>query len=159
MCYCGDLRPFSNCCEPIIKGDKTAHTAEELMRSRYSAYVVVDVEYLVKTSHLSQRKNFNRTDIRAWAVANEWQKLEVINTKKGLLDDNDGEVEFKAYFLDENRKQQIHHEKSTFIRENGKWFYLSGINSSKSLPQNVQNRNDLCACGSGKKFKKCCGRN
>lgn len=159
MCYCGDLRPFGNCCEPIIKGDITAQTAEELMRSRYSAYVVVDVEYLVKTTHLTQRKNFDEVDIRAWAVANEWQKLEVINTKKGRLDDNDGEVEFKAYFLDETKKQQIHHEKSTFIKENEKWFYLSGVNGSKSVANQTQNRNDLCACGSGKKFKKCCGRN
>lgn len=54
-----------------------------------------------------------------WAKANEWQKLEIIAATENT-------VEFKAYFLDENKQNQIHHEFSTFIKENGSWFYMDG---------------------------------
>ncbi len=158
MCYCGEVKPFSDCCEPIIKGKQPAQTAEQLMRSRYSAYVIVDVKYLIATIYPTQQKNFDEADIRAWAVANQWQKLEVIATKQGKFNQEDGEVEFKASYIDDAGKLQIHHEKSTFVKENGKWYYLSGIIGSESATAQVQNRNDLCACGSGKKYKKCCGR-
>ena len=158
MCYCGEAKPFSDCCEPLIIGEKTAQTAEHLMRSRYSAYVAVDVKYLIATTYPTQQKNFDEADIRAWAVANQWQKLEVIATQKGKFNEEDGEVEFKASYIDNTGTPQIHHEKSTFVKENGQWYYLSGIiDSTSALPQ-TQNRNDFCACGSGKKYKKCCGK-
>lgn len=157
MCYCGEAKPFYDCCEPLIKGKKTAQTAEQLMRSRYSAYVVVDVKYLIATTYLTQQKNFDEADIRAWAVANQWQKLEIIATKKGKFNEEDGEVEFKASYINDTGTPQIHYEKSTFVKENGQWYYLSGIIGSSEAPQ-TQNRNDLCACGSGKKYKKCCGQ-
>jgi len=157
MCYCGEAKPFSDCCEPIIKGEEPAQTAEQLMRSRYSAYVVVDVKYLIATTYPTQQKNFDEADIRAWAIANQWQKLEVIATKKGEFNEEDGEVEFKASYINDIGTPQIHHEKSTFVKENDQWYYLSGIIGSSEAPQ-TQNRNDLCACGSGKKYKKCCGQ-
>ena len=158
MCYCGEAKPFYDCCEPLINGKKTAQTAEQLMRSRYSAYVVVDVKYLIATTYLTQQKNFDEADIRAWAVANQWQKLEIIAIKKGKFNEEDGEVEFKASYIDNTGTPQIHHEKSTFVKENGQWYYLSGIiDSTSALPQ-TQNRNDFCACGSGKKYKKCCSK-
>jgi SEC-C motif-containing protein len=157
MCYCGEAKPFSDCCEPIIKGEKPAQTAEQLMRSRYSAYVVVDVKYLIATTYPTQQKNFDEADIRAWAVANQWQKLEVIATKKGKFNEEDGEVVFKAFYIDDEGISQIHHEKSSFVKENGKWYYLSGIINPKNTVQ-AQNRNDFCACGSGKKNRKCCGK-
>jgi SEC-C motif domain protein len=155
MCYCDEIKPFSDCCEPIINGERPAQTAEQLMRSRYSAYVVVDVKYLIATTYPTQQQKLVEADIKAWAVANRWQKLEVIAAKKGKLNEKDGEVEFKASFLDDEGVLQIHHEKSTFVKENGQWYYLNGIINSKS---NAQNRNDFCACGSGKKYKKCCGK-
>lgn len=157
MCYCGEAKPFSDCCEPIIKGEKFAQTAEQLMRSRYSAYVVVDVKYLIATTYPTQQKNYDEADIRAWAVANQWQKLVVIATNQGKFNEEDGEVEFKASYLDAAGTLQIHHEKSTFVKEKDQWYYLSGIIGSQSVPQ-TQNRNDFCGCGSGKKHKKCCGR-
>ncbi len=157
MCFCGESKPFSECCEPIIKGEKPAQTAEQLMRSRYSAYATVEPKYLMQTTHLSLLKNQNEADIRAWAEENKWQKLEVISSQKGQAADTRGEVEFKAYFIDYEGKSQVHHEKSTFLKEAGKWFYSSGIIDPKNTLQ-VQNRNDFCACGSGKKYKKCCGK-
>jgi SEC-C motif-containing protein len=158
MCYCGEAKLFSDCCEPLIMGEKTAQTAEHLMRSRYSAYVAVDVKYVIATTYPTQQKNFDEADIRAWAVANQWQKLEVIATQKGKFNEEDGEVEFKASFIDNTGTPQIHHEISTFVKENGQWYYLSGIIGSTSAVPQTQNRNDFCACGSGKKYKKCCGK-
>ena len=158
MCYCGETKPFSDCCEPIISGEKSAQTVEQLMRSRYSAYVVVDVKYLIATTYPTQQKNYDEADIQAWAEANKWQKLEVIAKQKGKFNEEDGEVEFKASYIDITGTPQIHHEKSTFVKENGQWYYLSGIIDSTSAVTQIQKRNDFCACGSGKKYKKCCGK-
>lgn len=157
MCYCGEAKLFSECCEPIIKGIKSAETAEQLMRSRYSAYATVEPKYLLQTTHVSLLKNQDENEIKAWAEENKWQKLEIISTQKGQAEDSKGEVEFKAYFVDYQGNMQVHYEKSTFLKEAGKWFYSSGIINPKKDTQ-VQNRNDFCACGSSKKYKKCCGK-
>lgn len=158
MCHCGENKPFSECCEPIINGQKKAQTAEQLMRSRYSAYVVVNTKYLIETTYPSQQKNFDEADIKAWAMANQWQKLEVVASQKGKPNDELGEVEFKASYLDDVGVLRTHHEKSTFVQENGRWYYLSGVIGGTKPINSTQNRNDLCACGSGKKYKKCCGK-
>lgn len=156
-CFCGENKSFLECCEPIIKGEKPAETAEQLMRSRYSAYATIEPKYLLQTTHVSLLKNQDETEIRAWAEENIWQKLEIISTQNGQAIDTHGEVEFKAYFVDYKGINQVHYEKSTFLKEAGKWFYSSGvINPNKDL--HAQNRNDFCACGSGRKYKKCCGK-
>jgi SEC-C motif domain protein len=153
-CFCGSGNTFEQCCKPIIDGTQSATIAQALMRSRYSAYVIVASQYLIDSTHISQRANYSKTDIEAWAKESHWQKLEIIDCKKGLSDDSVGEVEFKAYYQDSENILQIHYEKSVFKKENGEWFYVSGtIIPSKT----IINRNDICACGSGKKFKKCCG--
>jgi uncharacterized protein YchJ len=120
FCHCGSLSLFSTCCEPIIKGEVKVDSAEKLMRSRYSAYAISDAEYLMETSHSALRKQQNIKDIKKWADENKWQKLEVFNVTETT-------VEFKAYFLDSSKQQQVHYEKSTFILEDGKWLYLSGV--------------------------------
>ena len=89
------------------------------MKSRYSAYVAQQVDYLYDTTEVSQRKYYSKADILNWATANEWQKLEIISFAENT-------VEFKAYYLDENKQNQIHHEFSTFKNENGSWFYVDG---------------------------------
>ncbi len=156
-CFCGFNKSFSVCCEPIIQGKIKAQTAEQLMRSRYSAYVVVEPKYLMQTTHASLLKTQNEADIKAWAEENKWHKLEIISAKNGQADDTTGEVEFKAYFVDYQGITQVHHEKSSFVKAGEKWFYQSGIIDPKNILQ-TQNRNDFCACGSGKKYKKCCGK-
>jgi SEC-C motif domain protein len=154
-CFCGSDNTFEQCCKPIIDGTQPAPTAQALMRSRYSAYVIIASQYLIDSTHISQRANYSKTDIEAWAKESNWQKLEIIDCKKGLSDDSVGEIEFNAYYHDSKNILQIHHEKSIFKKESGDWFYVNGtIIPSKS----IINRNDACACGSGKKFKKCCGR-
>ena len=118
-CYCGNSIPFQDCCEPYIKGIANAPTAEKLMRSRYSAFATGAADYLVNTTHISKRRFHNKKDILAWSQANKWLKLEVLASTENT-------VTFKAYYLDENLKAQVHYENSTFKLENGLWFYVDG---------------------------------
>ena len=118
-CYCGNSIPFQDCCEPYIKGIANTPTAEKLMRSRYSAFATGAADYLVNTTHISKRRFHNKKDILAWSQANKWLKLEVLASTETT-------VTFKAYYLDENLKAQVHYEHSTFKLENGKWFYVDG---------------------------------
>jgi SEC-C motif-containing protein len=119
LCFCGSAIPFQVCCEKYINGSQKAPTALALMKSRYSAYVTKQADYLLNTTHSSQRKYYSKADILSWATANEWQKLEIISFTENT-------VEFKAYFLDEDKQNQIHHEFSTFSKENDSWFYVDG---------------------------------
>ena len=119
-CYCGSGQAFENCCRPYINGERNPSTAEVLMRSRYSAYATGAIDYLINTTAASERKYYSKNDIQKWASESKWQKLEIINATQNT-------VEFKAYFLDKNMQPQIHHEKSTFVNENGNWFYADGI--------------------------------
>ena len=119
-CYCGGERTFESCCKAIVDGEKKAISAEELMRSRYSAHYIQDADYLVQTTHLSTRKFHKKSDILQWSKSNTWLKLEIIASDETT-------VEFKAYYLDESLKANVHHEKSTFVFENGNWFYVDGI--------------------------------
>jgi len=119
LCYCGSNFVFQDCCQKYIEGKEKAPTALALMKSRYSAYATHQVDYLLNTTHDSQRKYYSKADILNWATANEWQKLEIIAATENT-------VEFKAYFLDENKQNQIHHEFSNFKQEKGNWFYVDG---------------------------------
>lgn len=118
-CFCGNSLSFKDCCEPYIKGIKKAPTAEALMRSRYSAFATAAADYLVNTTHISKRRLQKKSDILAWSQANKWIKLEVLAATETT-------VTFKAYYLDENLKAQVHYEHSTFKLENGNWFYVDG---------------------------------
>lgn len=118
-CYCDSDKNFQSCCEPIINGVQKAPTAQSLMRSRYSAYVTHQADYLMATTHISERKHHSKSEILHWATANKWLQLEIIKSTENT-------VEFKAHFLDSKLQKQIHHELSTFKFENGSWFYVDG---------------------------------
>ena len=118
-CFCGSALTFHDCCQRFINGTDKTPTALSLMKSRYSAYASHQVDYLWETTHHSQRKYYSKADILNWATANDWQKLEIITATENT-------VEFKAYYLDANKESQVHYEFSTFILENGSWFYVDG---------------------------------
>ena len=118
-CYCGLDRNFQNCCAPILKGIQKASTAESLMRSRYAAYATHQADYLLATTHFSERKLYSKSEILHWATSNQWLELKIVKVTENT-------VEFKAYFLDSQLQKQIHHELSTFKLENGSWFYVDG---------------------------------
>ena len=118
-CYCNSNKLFSECCEPYILGIQKATTAESLMRSRYSAYCIQNIDYIMTTTHISTRKFHDKQAIFAFASQNQWIKLEIINASETTVD-------FKAFYIDSNLKAQTHHEKSTFKKEEGSWFYVDG---------------------------------
>jgi SEC-C motif-containing protein len=118
-CYCGSDKTFESCCNLYISGAQKAPTALALMKSRYSAYVTQLADYLLATTHSSERKYYSREEILHWATANKWQNLEIISSTENT-------VEFKAYFVDANNISQVHYEFSTFKKENESWFYVDG---------------------------------
>ncbi len=118
-CYCGSGKSFETCCNLYISGAIKVPTALALMKSRYSAYATHQADYLLATTHSSERKYYSKEDILHWATVNKWQKLEIISSTENT-------VEFKAYFIDENNQNQVHYEFSTFKKENDSWFYVDG---------------------------------
>lgn len=125
-CYCCSDKKFADCCQPFIEGVSKPLTAEELMRSRYSAYATGAVEYLVRSTHPSTKKFHDAESIERWAQSNSWQKLEIISKSAGEATDKKGTIEFKAYFLDAENNPCIHHELSNFEKYLGRWFFVSG---------------------------------
>lgn len=150
-CICGLKRDYDECCGTIIDGERAALSPEELMRSRYSAYVKGDGKYLVYSCAKESRYEDDIELIEEFSNSVEWLKLEV-------LDSYDDTVEFKAYYLENKvstntttQNIKLLHERSKFILEDGVWKYLNG-----ELFNSRIERNESCPCGSGKKFKKCC---
>ncbi|MCZ4243549.1 YchJ family protein [Pedobacter punctiformis] len=117
-CACCSGLSYADCCKPFHQNKAIPASAEALMRSRYCAYALHLIDYLVETTHKSQRHLHAKKAVQNWAVANIWLKLEICEAMGEV-------VEFKAYY--QNGSQlHIHHERSTFKLEHGKWYYLSG---------------------------------
>jgi SEC-C motif-containing protein len=129
------------------------------MRSRYTAYALKDAEYVVASHDPEHSDDTDLEATRDWAERTTWLGLEVLDTKAGDPDDERGEVEFVARFADEQGDEQRHHERSSFVRRAGRWYFQDG----KVVPPPPVRRapkigrNEPCPCGSGKKHKKCCG--
>jgi SEC-C motif-containing protein len=124
-CPCCSGFSYATCCEPIIIGKKNAPTAESLMRSRYVAFTLANVDYLMLSHHSSSRPNKERKSIAKWAKSVKWIGLTILNSQDGQQTDNRGTVEFKALFIEDGLLSHIH-ENSLFLRENEKWVYVSG---------------------------------
>ena len=125
-CPCGSGYSYTICCEPIINGKKNAPTAEALMRSRYVAFTLANVDYLMLSHHSTTRPNKERKSIAKWTKSVKWIGLTILNCQDGQPVDTTGTVEFKALYLEEGELSQIH-ERSLFQRENEKWVYISGV--------------------------------
>ncbi|TKB44335.1 YchJ family protein [Thalassotalea mangrovi] len=151
ICPCGSALTYSDCCQPLHQGLKTAETAEQLMRSRYSAYALKLGPYLEQTWAQAERVNNSLADIQQWAEQTAWLKLEILATDYTANDFHF--VEFSAQYLHQG-KRWLMQEKSRFCREDGLWRYLDGDVKEHQLLAEIK-RNDPCPCGSGKKFKKC----
>jgi SEC-C motif domain protein len=124
-CPCGSGNGYTSCCEPIVTGKSNALTAEALMRSRYVAFTLANVDYLMLSHHSSTRPNKERKSIAKWAKSVKWIGLTVLNSQDGQPIDITGTVEFKALYIEDGLLSQIH-ENSLFQRENDKWVYVSG---------------------------------
>lgn len=157
-CCCGKSAEFEKCCKPYIKGMKNPPTAEDLMRARYSAYVTGDIDFIESTHSLGKRDALDVEETRKWSSESEWLGLEILSTENGGKNDTEGTVEFKASF-NQNGISYVHHEISTFKKADGKWYFDSGEIVPSTVVRSGEKigRNDPCPCGSGKKYKKCCG--
>jgi len=118
LCPCGTGKEYKICCEPFHMYAKWPETAEQLMRSRYTAYVYALADYLVATTHPKTRHLHKKKDILEWATSNNWIRLEILESKENL-------VIFRAYYIDSLFISQKHFEKSLFQQHNGKWMYHS----------------------------------
>ena len=160
---------YQACCQPYHDGlcdennDKAvgvrAETAERLMRTRYSAFVLVKPDYIVKTTLPAEQSLLDVNAIETWAKETDWAGLEIVqHTPK--LGKRHAQVEFKAYFntsKDASSQLQAHHELSAFVKvkdkssKDARWYFLDptvAITVTQKQP---------CICGSGEKFKRCCG--
>ena len=141
-CPCNPNSQFSMCCEPIILGDNAA-TAEQLMRSRFSAFATYNDDYINKT--FSSVNNLEHSDNKS-NREQQWLGLTICSSTHD-------KVEFKAYYVFETNLYVLH-EVSDFVIEHGKWRYDKGIvveHDTIKFPRNTE-----CFCGSGKKYKRCC---
>lgn len=156
---------YQDCCQPYHDGllnneaDKIdgakPDSAERLMRSRYSAFVLVKPEYIVKSTLPAQQKLLDIQAIENWAKETDWAGLEIV-THTPKLGKRHAQVEFKAYFKTPEGLQ-AHHELSAFVKvtdkadNDARWYFLDPT-VSMSVSQKQP-----CICGSGEKFKRCCG--
>ena len=153
---------YQDCCQPYHDGllnkeadGIKAETAKRLMRTRYSAFVLVKPNYIVKTTIPAQQNLLDIKAIENWAKETDWAGLEIV-THTPKLGKRHAQVEFKAYFK-ANENLQAHHELSAFVKvtdknsNNARWYFLDPT-VSMSVSQKQR-----CICGSGEKFKRCCG--
>jgi SEC-C motif-containing protein len=158
-CPCGSGRVYGACCAPLIDGAAQAETPEALMRSRYTAYVLQQIPYLARTLHPSQRDDFDEEAAVRWANESEWLGLEIVSTSGVNPGDQSGTVEFRAHYARDGTTQ-VHHERSEFRRAGRVWYFYDGkpvgISQVRRAAAKI-GRNDPCPCGSGRKYKKCCG--
>ena len=148
-CPCG-LGIYASCCQPLHLGQVKAQTAEQLMRSRYSAFAKHEIDYIVKTTAIGQQQALDVAAIRDWSKSNQWLKLEVVQAKE-KIDKNHAQVEFKAHYHD-GKQAQLHHEVSHFVLHEDVWYFLDPTTAMQITMKQP------CICGSGKKFKQCCAQ-
>lgn len=159
LCPCGSELEYDKCCEPFHSGDAKPETAAKLMRARYSAFVKNKVQFIADT-HVPDTEDFDLEEAKQWATSSTWKGLQIVATKQGGVNDATGVVEFKALYADDKDKDYLHHEISTFKKIDGVWFYEDGqLVGTGPLRREAPKvgRNEPCPCGSGIKFKKCCG--
>jgi len=158
-CPCNSGLDYAMCCEPYIKGEKNAPTALALMRSRYTAYVVQAINYIVDTCTHEETDKIDIKQTKNWSEKSKWLGLKIISTEKGEAEDTEGMVEFEAsYEMDGLRDD--HHERAKFKKKDGRWLYDEGDIVPKTIVRSGPKvgRNEPCPCGSGKKYKHCCAK-
>ncbi len=156
LCPCCSNAEYERCCGPIISG-VPAQTPEALVRSRYTAFFMRNLDYVSRTHAREIRDDFNRAEAERLAEDCQFRGLRIHSARE--MDDT-AEVEFVVQFYQE-KKIVTRGSASRFRRENGEWFYISSKPAQHIINTNNPKigRNESCLCGSGKKFKKCCGMN
>ena len=158
-CPCLSGLAYAECCEPYIKGAKNPPTAEALMRSRYSAYAEHAIDYIVETCSPDEKEKIDIKQTKNWSERSTWLGLKILSAEKGRAEDTEGSVEFEAVYETDGLRD-IHHERAKFKKHEGRWLYEEGSVVPKTIIRTGPKvgRNDPCPCGSGKKYKQCCGK-
>lgn len=121
LCPCGRQVPYPDCCGALHEGTRRAETAEDLMRSRYSAFVVGDGPYLLATWHPTTRPGYLDLD-----ADTEWTRLRILETSAGDAGGTEGTVSFRAHYRTAGERG-AQTETSRFVRgDDGAWLYLDG---------------------------------
>ena len=154
-CPCGSGSTFGQCCEPILKRQKPAETAEQLMRSRFTAHVAHDYEHLHRTYVKTAKEPYVAEEQDEGG--REWTRL-VIHSHEAGPKPYVAFVDFTAYYR-EGDKELAFPEKAEFQKIEGDWIYTRPVRQGPAPIKATQakvGRNDPCPCGSGKKYKQCC---
>lgn len=123
LCLCGSSDTFPACCEPVLEDPAVAETPEALMRARYSAFCLKDIDFIFETTDSQTRGNFDMNANKEWAEKSTFLKLEVLRSEE---QGNKGLVEFKAHFKMGDEPEQIHHEIAKFRQQGGQWYFRDG---------------------------------
>lgn len=160
-CPCGSGLPLAICCGPYIEGLAAAATAEALMRSRYTAFATRRFSYLQQTVSLNLREQFDPEMLDHETQKTTWTNLDIQKVREGICTDTAGEVTYTATFM-RGGKTGVIRERSVFAKHHGEWKYTGGTQLTDPGATRQQGpkpkRNAPCPCGSGKKYKKCCGK-
>ena len=130
-CPCGSDQSYGACCAPLHQGQARATTAEQLMRSRYSAFAKGDVDYLMAT-HPDEHTppGQRRRELKASCRQTRWLGLEILCVERGGVDDLEGTVSFEAHFQASGQRSSLR-EMSLFQRRagdrDGDWLYICSL--------------------------------
>jgi SEC-C motif-containing protein len=158
QCPCGLPASFEDCCGRFVGGHALPSTAEQLMRSRYTAFATGAIDYLMETHDPRTVDTADPERLTRWSKSSTWLGLRVMTVEGGSADHEHGTVAFAARFFD--GKNHEHRERSAFRKHDGRWFYVGGspLDDEGTRQSEKVARNSPCSCGSGKKYKRCCGR-
>ena len=151
-CYCKSGKSYENCCAIFHQLQRKPETCEQLMRSRFSAFILQLGEYLFNTYHPDFRGQLTVEQLSEKSL--NWCNLQIIDSKDEATT---GFVEFKAWYILDGQLA-CHHEGSNFVKHQEQWFYCDGTIYPEQKSGKIA-RNMPCPCGSGKKYKKCCAIN
>ena len=147
-CFCGSEQSLLQCCQPYISNIKQVDNCEQLMRSRYSAYCLKDAAYIFATYHPNMQLNNSLQQISEFAQSSHFLNLQLLSSQQ---ENYEGWVKFTVSYLQGNTLFKFT-ENSRFVFDS-RWLYVTGdLTESPSIKIG---RNDLCPCGSQKKFKQC----
>ncbi len=148
LCPCTSGKLLEQCCGQYHQGARPP-SAEALMRSRYSAYVLGLIDYLVASTLPAQQAGLDRQAIAAWSRNSIWLGLKVVSAEVFGGQPEHALVTFSAHWRDDSGEHS-HRERSAFVANQGHWYFID-----PTVALNT-GRNDPCPCASGHKFKKCC---
>lgn len=150
LCFCCSKKPLAQCCGPLLEKQRLADSPEQLMRSRFSAYVDGNYEYVLATYANQRQATLSEAELAKDADGTRWFALQIVNNPQLLPT----QVEFIAFYAADKHVCTLH-ETSNFVQEDGEWRYLDG-ELHVDCGRIKLGRNERCPCASGKKFKQCC---